>query len=78
MLPTCRDFILRRWQDYDNASGVLSKAAKLMADTDGRAACDLFIAAMDIMKVNCTLQHSVPIIGVLGRHFVIRIMTDCT
>jgi hypothetical protein len=38
-------------QDYDNASAVLSKAAKLMADTDGRAACDLFIAAMDIMKV---------------------------
>ena len=39
-------------QDYDNASAVLSKAAKLMADTDGRAACDLFIAAMDIMKVD--------------------------
>lgn len=39
-----------RKPDYDNASAVLSKAAKLMADTDGRAACDLFIAAMDIMK----------------------------
>jgi hypothetical protein len=56
----CRDFIRRLRQDYDNASGVLSKAAKLMADTDGRAACDLFIAAMDIMKVKCTLQHPVP------------------
>ena len=45
------DSISQIWQDYDNASSVLSKAAKLMADTDGRAACDLFIAAMDIMKV---------------------------
>jgi hypothetical protein len=44
------DLIPQIWQDYDNASSVLSKAAKLMADTDGRAACDLFIAAMDIMK----------------------------
>lgn len=51
----CRNYISspsHSLQDYDNASAVLSKAAKLMADTDGRAACDLFIAAMDIMKVD--------------------------
>jgi hypothetical protein len=63
------------WQDYDNASSVLSKAAKLMADTDGRAACDLFIAAMDIMKARFP---AAPALCGLKPPFFLRIMTDCT